>query len=363
MKWVHVLVGALLLMPLRVDASDFFGPIRIRDLSPMSSLRLDMMPPHACHDDRWEGALRLDYSAANVFIMTDNVAEFLRERKRATPLTGADVKQLLDRSEGDVFFYDAEVTLVDVEYIHQLDERWYARVEWPLMMRSGGAMDRGIERFHEAAGLNSANRDVISRDDVHIVARIDGQELVMLDRGAEMSVGDPVLAAGFAQEIGRRLFVVGEAAVKIPLGDRRRYFSSGRTDVGAQLALQRFFRSNALYAGVNYVWTGRPRVLETFHMSNAWTAGAAWETRVGRKSWFLSQATWSGGAIEPEIDSTFTGDRIQVTIGLRRLFATNLVSTLALTENLVHFKTTPDVGVHLAVSWLIPNHPRRSIHE
>ncbi len=334
------------------DTPPFIGPLRIRDLSPISMLRLDFVPAHACSDDESLSVFRIDHSEANVFIVSDAAASYLEQRHSSSPLTASDIDRMMAKP-GDFFIFDAELAITDFEYIRALSERTQVRVEWPVISRGGSFLDDTIQSFHSQVGLNSADRDLIARNDVNIAARINGASVVLLGRATQTTSGDPTVSVSHSFPLPRNVDVIVEGAVKIALGGERGFFSSGASDTGIQLSAEKRLRRNALYASLNFVRVGNGRVYRTFRLSNSPSAMLAWERGFGARSWTVMQTTWSRETLKPETHSPLDQDRIQVSGGLRHMIGPRVAATVALTENLVHFKNTPDLGVHVSIAWII----------
>lgn len=331
---------------------DFIGPVRVRDLSPISMLRLDFVPAHACSDDASLSVLRVDYSEANVFILSGAVEQYLERRNRTAPLTRADIDALA-RGREDFFVFDAELSFIDIEYIRALSKRTQIRIEWPILSRGGGFLDHSIEQFHSHTGLRSAGRNLVDRDDVNIAARINGARFGLHDSETHTAAGDPTISLSQSFPAGRNTHVIVEGAAKVALGGERNYFSSGASDFGVQVSAETLFRRDALYAGLNFVRVGDGRVFGVFRLSNSVTGMAAAERRISSRTWIIAQTTWSRETLKPETHSPLDEDRIQVTGGIRRKIGRSVITTVALTENVAHYKNTPDIGVHVSLAWLL----------
>lgn len=331
--------------------AEFFGPLRIRDLSPISMLRLDFVPAHGVESDDLR-VVRVSYSHANVYIVSKTVSDYLRARGTDDPLSAQDVDALL-AADGDVYYFDGELSLVELEYLRSIAHNTVVQVTWPLHIHGGGYFDRTIEGFHELIGHNTADRDLTSRNDMQVVARLGEDRLVMIDHGTTAGTGDPTVSIRRHFSLGRRTTFVLEGAVKIPVGDESNFFSSGHTDYGVQLSLQKEFARQAFYVGASHVFIGETRIFPNFPLSDPQSAAIAWERKVGRSTWAIAQATWGRAAFRDIDVEEITSDRNQVSIGLRRTLKNRAMLTLALTENVIHFKNTPDFGVHFGIGWIL----------
>jgi hypothetical protein len=66
------------------------------------------------------------------------------------------------------------------------------------------------------------------------------------------------------------------------------------------------------------------------------------------------QGSWSRSTFKGAAESAFTDDRTQVSLGWRQRLSPHLVATAALTENVIHFKNTPDIAIHFSMGWIFP---------
>ena len=68
----------------------------------------------------------------------------------------------------------------------------------------------------------------------------------------------------------------------------------------------------------------------------------------------LAQMTWSQSTAEGLEQSDLPADRMQISVGLRhRPLNANYTASVAITENVVHYKNTPDIGIHFGVAWIL----------
>lgn len=156
-----------------VPAAEVYGPLRIRDLTPFSILRLDLLSDHAVHDVRKGWALEAHLSASNTFVMSGNVNDYLEQRGIRAPITQEDVDALLGMP-GDIFYFDGSISLLHVTAHYGINERWNASLTLPVHHYGGGFMDATIERFHETFDLGSFGREYAERNNFQAVMRIRG---------------------------------------------------------------------------------------------------------------------------------------------------------------------------------------------
>lgn len=323
------------------------GLLRVRDMTPFGLNRLDLLPAHAVDLPPGSFGFEVNLTYQNTWVMSKNVENLLRadgaQRRRIGPQEVAAILAL----PGDAYLVDGEFGLVDTTLHYRMTERFGLYVQLPWYFFGGGFLDKTIEDFHGAAGLSNGGRDLGRRDDWVIVAGIGEGEFVVTE-APSADFGDPVLGLRWtAFERPRRWNVVVEGAFKLVVRDRRRLVSTGTTDYGLQVSLQRFFRRNALYLSLAQVWVSSP---ERAFADDEWipTGVAGWETRLTRRVNLVLQLYASRSTIRETPLEELAADKLQATLGVQwRRGDTAL--RLGLTENLANFDNTPDVGVTFSV--------------
>ena len=91
----RLLLSLIALSAVEGQAADMVGPLRIQDMSPVSLVRLDMLPPPAESDSRWR--IELTNSQANVYTMDENARAYLSSRGVTRQFGGADAQAMLER--------------------------------------------------------------------------------------------------------------------------------------------------------------------------------------------------------------------------------------------------------------------------
>ena len=89
---VSVLLGWLAGAAALDDGSprEFFGLLRVRDLTPFGFRRLDMRPSQAAFEPVHQASLEFDLGYQNTWILSNNVEKYLSARPQRGPLTEAD---------------------------------------------------------------------------------------------------------------------------------------------------------------------------------------------------------------------------------------------------------------------------------
>lgn len=336
----------------------FLGPFRTRDLTPTSLLRLDLPPAHGVRGPAGAWAVEIGYSHANTFVMSETVRQYLAQRDRRAPLDQGDVDALFAR-DGDVFYFDAEVGWVAFTAHYGLTERWQVYATLPVQYYRGGLFDNAVEGFHETFGFSTANRDLVARHNVQVVQRVGEDRFVLLSPPEQVGIGDPILGGRFHLYEGERWHVVGELALKVPLGRVEDYFSSGHADLGAQLSVQRELEENALYLSTSWIHVGGSDFFPHLDPGGVPTVSFAWEHLLSPRTSTVLQVTGSRSAFPATEISELAENKYLVSVGIRRRNG-HRVWSVALTENVANFNNSPDIGLHVGCA-LVMEGRRRSL--
>lgn len=324
------------------------GLFRVRDTSPFGISRLDMLPAHAVDAPPGTVAVEVSFSYQNTWVLSENVREYLEERGVERGEIGPAEIAALEALPGDAYLVDGELGLVDLTLHYRAARRLGLYATIPYFTFSGGFLDSTIEGFQRTFGFSTADRDLVPRDGFLVVADLEGTSFA-IDTAPRDEFGDPVL--GLRSSLGPaggRWRAVLEWAVKLPLFDSSQVVSTGSSDYGLQVSLQRFFRRNALYlslAGV-YYQTPDPGLADR----DRWipTAVAGWETRIGRHTSFILQGYVSESTVRetdlPELSAT----KIQATAGIQWLRG-DYGLRFGVTENVANYENTPDIGLNLGL--------------
>ncbi|HEY0781774.1 MAG TPA: DUF3187 family protein [Thermoanaerobaculia bacterium] len=336
-------------------ASDDFprleGPLRIRDLFPLSILLMEFYPANTAH--LAAGHLRLeaqlDYS--NSFGMSKNVLEYLQKRNRREPLSDSDVAAIL-ALPGDAFYFDATVTMLNVGAQYAICDRCQVYLNVPFLSYSGGSLDSTIEHFHSAFGLGQEGRELVARNQLQLAVKFGNHSLAADGSQLGSGLGDPVVGFRYAINSSPGFDVVGEAAAKIPVGDTSRFLSTGSPDYGLQVSVQRRYARNGLYFSASYVWLGKADFLPNLPLGGLPAATLAYEHLFGEHWAAIGQASWSRSSFIRNTVEEIAAPKKEVAVGAR--YQRNGKSvTLALIENVGTFNNTPDIGIHLGTSFLL----------
>ncbi len=339
--------------PAAAQSSDFIGPLRIRDLSPLSLFRLDMPPAHAVNSVEKGWGFEAVYSRGNLFLVSYPIEQWLETRGSRRPLTEGDIEEILELP-GDVFYFDGEVSTLNLTAAAALNRDWQASVTFPLHWYGGGYFDRIIESFHRAAGLGQAGRDFVPQNEVLVFAKLGDADPIIVSDDGTSGLGDAIVTLRYGHQIDPRWHLIAEAAARLPTGREHLYFSKSKPDFGAQLSLQHLRDSTGYYASLSWINVGDDPIFPA--VSDTPTLTLAVEQKIwDDETSAIAQATWSRSTVAGVERSDLTKDRTQLSVGLRRRKGP-FTASIGLTENIVEFKNTPDISVHVGIGYIVIRH-------
>ncbi len=327
------------------------GPLRIRDMTPPAIWTLGFMPASASLVGKGNWGFETHYSWANIFLMSDEVEAYLRERGSPDPLTETDFRNILGGTENDVFFFDGEIGVFILGVHYGIDDRVQLFAQMQYDTFSGGFLDHTIIQFHDAFGFPQAGRDLVARNRYHILMRL-GDTVVEETSPPPDGFGDPVIGVRHSlPSPGAGWILAMEWAIKPPVADADTDRSSGSFDFGMQVMGEKHWARNALYLSASYVWPGE-FVRAGFFPADIPSLTVAWTHQISPRFTIVAQGLVSGSIFADETDSGLSSVEYQFSGGVRYRMGKVILSG-ALTENLVNFQNTPDIGIHMGVCFTL----------
>jgi hypothetical protein len=330
----------------------FHGLLRARDLSPFGYLRLDMRPGFSGAPAPGKWTIETDFAYQNTWATSPEVEKYLNSLDDRREL-GPDELQAIRDLPGENYLFDLELAQFDVAINYQLTERWGAYAILSGASFGGGFLDGTIESFHELIDAPRFGRPAAARNDYNVLFDLKSSQYAAFESPGKGGLLDPVIGARYTMTtVDERWKVSLESAVKLPLSSRSAALSTGRTDVGAQLSLQRFSGKHAFYlnvaavyyAGIDDFVSEPARVLPTLVVG--------YERRLTPRTnailqGYLSRSVY--GHAETEL-SELRGVKTQLSAGIHHRRGANLFS-IALTENIGNINNTPDFGMQVGYSF------------
>lgn len=328
------------------------APLRVRDYTFPSYLNLSFAPQPAAPLGRGRWAVEGHYSVVNNFQASSAVEEYLKEnRQQRRRLDAADAEFILGLPRGQGFFIDGEFDFIEFVLHYGLTDRLDLGIGAYYIGFSGGQLDGSIWDFHEQFGFGQQGRNFVVDNQFQIVIGQNGEGLALLNDTPSDGWGDPTAFLRYALgSLGRWKFNLA-AGIKAPIA-REPALSSGGWDVGLQLTADARWRRTALIFNLAAVEAEEysefgvdPPLLPSLNV--------AWMRSIGkdRKGRFVLQVLAAEHAFSDLFDSALTRPEFQVTLGYKR--DTGLgVFGVGLTENVLAYDNTPDIGLHFSWGYL-----------
>jgi hypothetical protein len=330
------------------------GLLRARDLSPFGLLRLDLLPARTADAPSGTWTFEVHYAYQNTFVLSDNARRYLEARNVGrAPIRPEDAAAILALPD-DAYYIDGEIGLADLVLERRLSEYWSVYLTVPYIHYGEGALDSTIESFHDTIGFSQQGRDLVARDRFQIVYGIGEVNFAQLDRDTKGGFGDPVFGARYSLPEPRYGWdVVVEVAAKIAVDGQRFLLSTGENDYGAQLTLQRRIGDTGRHAvylsGSLVYYAGGPEIPgDSSELIPTLIAGYSFG--LTQSTSVILQGYASRSVIQDSTVEELTDDKYQLSLGLQSR-GSNLLWSIALTENISNFGNTPDVGIQLGLAY------------
>ena len=342
------------------QASELYGLLRVRDLTPFGFLRLDMRPAYAISIEPGQWALETELGYQNTWALSPNVESYLtsREAQGRRDIDATDAEAIRDLP-GENYLVDTELASLDVTFHYKFSEHWTGYVIASALSYDGGFLDSTIEGFHDTFGFSTFGRPATSRNDVNLILDLKSAQTTSLDSQTGVEFTDPILGLryiGIGMPAGWKLAL--EAAVKVPLHGREPLVSTGRADYGFQASLLKFGEHHGFYvsaAAVYYAGVEEPaphdsQVIPTLVLG--YERVITERTNLNLQG-YLSTSVYSHR--QTDLDELLE-EKYQLSLGFRHR-REHLLISFAVTENLQNINNTPDIGFQLGLTWL-PGKPQ-----
>lgn len=348
LRWLLVLMGTLM-MP-SVLADEFYGPLRNRDMGPISFSRLHMLPDHALPPSKGRLAFEVHLSSSNTFAMDKETHDYLEQRGGRQPLSREDADAIYALG-GDTYLFDASLDLLQFTTHYGIDENWSVYFSLPLMRYGGGFMDGTIESFHDNFGFSTFGREFLPRNQVNAVVSLNGQELTLLDAPPTSGLGDPVFGIRHYWRLNANNSFSVELAHKEVIQDMKFFRTTGGNDTGVQINWHHFSGQSAFYVNLSAVKLGSAEPFPANTRSVMPKINMAWEHLLQDQLNLVLQVNAQRGLFRNGTDPEISSNVYQASVGIRQRHG-SIVWSYALTENLVNFNNTADIGIHFGFAWL-----------
>ena len=353
--YLFVCINALATPVVHADeGGQFYGLLRSRDLTPFGSLRLDMRPAHAVAIEQGSFAFTTEIGYQNTWALSEEVERWLTQQEpNGRRELGPEDAEAIRDLPGENYLLDLEAAYIDVSVHYKFARNASAYLIVSGIVYDGGFLDATIESFHDTFGFSTFGRPAVSRNDTNLIYDLKSAQRAVFDEPGS-GLADPTLGVRYASlKLSEHWNMGIEGAVKIPVGGRRAWLSTGRTDYGVQVAFQRRGVRHALYANIAAVYYAgalepapqESQVIPTLVLGHEyqWTSRTNSVLQV-----YASKSTYDSDTTDLD---ELTSDKYQVTLGVRHMRG-NWLYTFGVTENLQNVNNTPDIGFQLGLAYL-----------
>lgn len=337
-------------------SADFFGMLRVRDLSPFGFLRLDIQPAHAITIDPGTWVIEAELGYQNSWALSPEVERYLVDLESwgRRSLASAEIAAIR-ALPGENYLVDLELGTLYTTIHYKISPHVSGYLVVGVVNYDGGFLDGTIENFHRDFGFDSFGREAIVRNEVNLIYDLKGAAVASV--GTLPSDGgllDPTIGVRYSRQgVDSRWLFSLEGAVKLALSGRRVLQSTGRSDYGIQVSAQYHGARHALYgnlATVYYAGNHFPveqdsQALPTVMLGYEYALTE--RTHVNLQG-YASESVYSRS--QTDLDDLLA-DKFQLSAGLRHRVGT-YVLTFGVTENLQNLNNTPDIGFQLGIAWI-----------
>jgi hypothetical protein len=342
-------------------------PMRVRDFTVPSFLVLGFTAAPAAPLGKNRSAFELHYSKVNDFQVSPAVEEYLERTRGGSRrrLTEDDVDFIVSLPDGEGYYIDGEFDFIEAVAHWGLTDRLDLSLAVPYIRYTGGTLDSAIFNFHDLIGAGQQGRNLVEDDQFQFVTGANGVVgAVSFERPSRGGFGDPNLYLRYVVPGNPRGWRFNLAAgIKPPIASTEKLLSTGSWDFGMLLTADKRWQHDALIFNLGLVAPGEYK-----------------ETHIGRSfdppmlpslnlSWLHRCRRWTNTRVflqllaarhiySRQTDSDIADPEFQMTVGMKWVTRMGVLG-VGLTENLLNFDNTPDIGIHLSWGLLLERRGRR----
>lgn len=337
------------------EDGQLYGLLRSRDLTPFGFLRLDMRPAHAVSIEPGSFAIETEVAYQNTWALSPEVEDYLTELETSgrRDLGPAELQAIRDLP-GENYLIDMELALLDVTFHYKISNIWTAYLIASGVSYQGGFLDSTIEGFHDSFGFSSFGRPAVTRNQVNLIYDLKSSQYASLGTPTDGGLLDPTFGLRYTGwTLPGKWHMATEFAVKVPVAGRRELLSTGRTDYGVQVSLQRKGQHHAFYVDAAAVYYDGGSQVSPTEAQFIPTLIVGYERMLTSRTnvnlqGYISPSVYSRD--QTDLDELL-GQKYQLSLGVRHR-RNNMLITVGLTENLQNINNTPDIGFQLGIAWV-----------
>ncbi len=331
------------------------GPLPTREMFPLFLLGQAYQPidPMPVGKGRWKVSL-VDMRA-NTF----EFSEVLKDRVPLDPEGRAVITRAYVEEHAAefadvplVFFFDEEITRLDLTARYGLTDRTDVQVQWPIQSHYGGWLDSVIEGVH-ALGFKQFGRDLVGQNQLSLVVMEHGRITFFSQERITARPQDPTISL-IHRLLEHGAFLISlHASVKPPLTHTYGSYRAGWDPALSLSARWQPATAHVFYAGVGGVarfrGSGSSNDVQGFIFRDGLGAHAGWEWRRGRVRPFF-QLLWQSGWLKPQPYQLLDRPSLQHDLGFHWQPKQKAVFTFRYLNNVSHNANTADMGLGLSLT-------------
>ena len=330
------------------EEEDFFGLLRARDITPFGFLRLDMRPTHALNIPSGDWGVEMELAYQNTWALSPEVESYLGTLEGRREIGPAEL-EAIRALPGENYLADFELGLIDISFQYKFSSQWGAYLVLSGVHYGGGFLDSTIESFHDTFGFSDFGRPAVVKNGTSYILDLKNSQVALFEAPTSGGYLDPTIGLRYSGlTFGKDWHVVLEAAAKVPVSGRRDLLSTGRTDYGLQMTMQKFGKHHAWYlAGSAVYYAGSPNLAPNDSKVIP-TILVGYERHLTDNAHVILQGYASPSVYshqDTDLDELLA-TKYQASLGLYYRIGLGLIS-FAITENLQNLNNTPDIGFQL----------------
>ncbi|MFO7286652.1 MAG: DUF3187 family protein [Gammaproteobacteria bacterium] len=259
----------------------------------------------------------------------------------------------LSQRGDEILALDGETWRTGLWFRLAVAERWTVAAELPFVRQSGGVLDDVIDAWHSAFNLPDGGRNRRAEGELTFLLAEGGAPFYSL-RQSTGGLGDLLVSVGRAlgPSGGTRL----NATVKLPTGDESVLGGSGSTDIAFTLLYAADTSVGRLpagyFVGIGGMWLGEPDYIRYDARRTSVLGIVGGSLKAWPRTGLKAQIELHGALYDSPLRE-LGEPGVQLTLGGWREIGRRAIVEFGVNEDLA-VSTSPDVVLHVNLSWKIP---------
>jgi len=249
------------------------------------------------------------------------------------------------------FLMDMEIAVVGLSFAYGLTSRAAIRLDMPLVNMSGGFLDGFLENYHDLLGVGNYGRENRPRDSFAYRVDKGGSAWIEGDAGG-LRLADVTLSGQwllFSSSGAAALHASLLTSLKLPAGEPRHGYGSGRLDAGLFLPAQYESGPWSFFTMPGFIWHGDPdsrgadvaaRSSITLFIGAAYAYNDRWQ--------WLAQLNYFSSPVERTGIALLDDGAFELALGFRTALNPNWQVEFVFSED-IFTRAAPDFTIHLGL--------------